>query len=268
MKYLFLSVPPYSGSTVLHNYITKCAEVSYLRVESRNEFKGLDVLGIIEGNAATSARVHYKEGFEPYCKVTPGKHIREIQNSSNYDWVKIKAAMDKNWGRNQQATVRLQKTPNDTYRVEMMQSVFDAMWIVMVRNPFAWAQSTIEKFLKRGVNPSDRAEDIAMHIVNTYKIQKQNQEFLGDKAYTMTFEDFVANTDKHIAGLKAWMPELDDLTFTGPCRVKEATVDGLADNNAERVALLKTIPGAVKKFEALFAPYKEYIEAWGYSATL
>ena len=109
---------------------------------------------------------------------------------------------------------------------------------------------------------------MAGHITNTYRIQKENQAFLGDKAYTMTFEDFVANTDKHIAGLKAWMPELDDLTFTGPCRVKQEMVNGLTNNNADRVALLKTIPGAVEKFETLFAPNREIIEAWGYSATL
>ena len=49
---------------------------------------------------------------------------------------------------------------------------------------------------------------------------------------------------------------------------EQEMVNGLTNNNADRVALLKTIPGAVEKFEALFAPHKEYIEAWGYSATL
>ena len=173
--------------------------------------------------------------------------------------------LDANWEQAKpDALIRLQKTPNDTYRIPMMQPYFNAKWIIMVRNPYAWLESTIEKFLKRNVNPSDQAEEIATHIIRTYEIQKENQAFLGDKAYTMTFEDFVANEDKHTEGLKLWMPELSDLTFKGECRVKDKTVYGLTNNNAERIALLRTIPGALDKFNTLFKPHEAVINSWGY----
>ncbi len=264
MSYLFLSVPPYSGSTVLHNYIARCANVTPLTDEMR-QAGGINEVGIVEGNAATQARTLYGDQGVSGIRITPGAYVPLVQDPTHYDWQGIKGFFDANWEKNKpNATVRLQKTPNDTYRVQMMQPYFDAKWIIMVRDPYAWLESTIEKFLKRHINPSDRADEIAAHINSTYYLQKENQEFLGDKAYTMTFEDFVANEDKHTAALKIWMPELSDLTFKGECRVKGATVQGLTNNNAERVALLRTIPGALDKFNTLFKPHEAIINSWGY----
>jgi len=264
MTYLFLAVPPYSGSTALHNYIAKCANVAPLTDELRKANSLLES-GIIEGNAVTAARNMYGDIGVNGVRVTPGAFIPAIQNPVNYDWNGIKEFLDANWeNNNPNLPIRLQKTPNDTYRIKMMQPYFDAKWIVMVREPYSWLQSTIEKFLKRGINPSDKADELAIHIISTYTIQKENKEFLGDNAYTMSYEDFVANEDAHTAGLKAWMPELSDLTFKGPCLVKQEMVQGLVNNNAERIASLRTIPGAMDKFTELFRPHEEILNYWGY----
>jgi hypothetical protein len=264
MTYLFLAVPPFSGSTALHNYIAKCANVVPLTDEIREKNSSNDT-GIVEGNAATQARTLYGDNAVIGIRVTPAAHLPVIQDKTNYDWDGIKTFLDANWEfNNPNALIRLQKTPNDTYRIQMMQPYFDAKWIIMVREPYAWFESTIEKYLKRRINPSDRAEEIVAHMINTYVIQKENQTFLGDKAYTMTFEDFVANEDKHTEGLKLWMPELSDLTFKGTCLVKQETVQGLTNNNAERVALLRTISGAINKFNELFKPHEAVLNSWGY----
>jgi hypothetical protein len=262
MSYLFLSVPPYSGSTALHNYLAKCANVTPLTDEIRRA-NSTDEAGIIEGNAATKARMLY--GDRGTVRIVPGSRIPIIQDPTNYDWNGIKTTLDANWELNKpNALIRLQKTPNDTYRIQMMQPYFDARWIIMVREPYAWVQSTIEMYLRRKINPSGSAQEIVDHIINTYAIQKENQAFLGDKAYTMTFEDFVANEDKHTEGLKLWMPELSDLTFKGDCKVKQERVQGLTNNNAERVALLRTIPGAINKFNEFFKPHEAVLNSWGY----
>lgn len=264
MTYLFLAVPPYSGSTVLHNYIAKCINVTPLTNEML-QTSGANEIGLIEGNAATEARNFYGDIGISGIRIIPGNLMPIIRNSVNYDWNGIKGFLDANWEqKNPNVSVRLQKTPNDTYRVQMMQPYFDAKWIIMVRDPYAWVESTIEKFLKRGENPSSLAEPIASHIVNTYTVQNENKKFLGDKAYVMTFEDFVANEDTHTEGLKAWMPELSDLTFKGRCLVKQSTVQGLVNNNAQRLELLRTIPGAMDKFTTLFRPHEAVINSWGY----
>ena len=264
MSYLFLAVPPYSGSTVLHNYIAKCANVVPLTNEMRRA-GGTNETGFVEGNGATKARTLYGDKGGARIRMAPGAAMPVIQDPTSYDWNGIKTAFDDNWElSNPNALIRLQKTPNDTYRIQMMQPYFDAKWIIMVREPYAWVQATIEMYLKRQINPSDSAQEIANHIVNTYVIQKQNQEFLGDKAYTMTFEDFVANEDKHTEGLKLWMPELSDLTFKGECKVKRETAQGLVNNNAECVALLRTVPGAINKFNELFKPHEAVLNSWGY----
>jgi hypothetical protein len=271
LKYLFLAVPPFSGSTVLHNYIAKCSGVAALT----NEFTGLDIeladdnsahrIGLVEGNYATEARVFYKDIVELSDQVLPGSIINKIQNLNNYDWVNIKKYWDNNWLQsNPDAIIRLQKTPNDTYRVQMMQQYFDANWIIMVRNPYAYAQSIIEKLLVRDINPSSRAEEIVSHIVNTYSIQKENKAFLKDKSYVVTFEEFVKNEDIHTLGLKRWMPELSDLSFKGPCFIKFNNVDGLKDNNDTRIEIFKKIPGALNKFNNLFKPHECLFNSWGY----
>lgn len=264
MSYLFLAVPPYSGSTVLHNYLAKCANVAPLTNEIRRA-NSTAVTGFVEGNAATKARTLYGDTGVVRMRIAPGAAMPVIQDPTNYDWNGIKTAFDANWELNKpNAPIRLQKTPNDTYRIQMMQPYFDAKWIIMVREPYAWVQATIEMYLKRKINPSDSAQEIASHIVNTYVIQKENQAFLGDKAYTMTFEDFIANEDKHTQALKDWMPELSDLTFKGECKVKQKMVQGLTNDNADRVALLRTVPGAINKFNELFKPHEAVLNSWGY----
>jgi hypothetical protein len=269
MTYLFLAVPPYSGSTVLHNYIRNCKNVASLTNEFRRNFGDVSPASLVEGNAATKAKSLFGDKGPTLIKTIPGNYLEIIQDPSKYDWVNIRQAWNNNWALTKpNAPVKMQKTPNDTYRVHLMQPCFNAKWIISVREPYAWTQSIIEKICARQIDPSPMAEDIARHVIATYMMQKMNVELLGANAYKMTFEDLVANQQKHIDGLKAFVPELTDLSFTGNIKVKSYTADNLVNNNAERVATFKTVNGAMEKFQSLYTQHAEIIEYWGYKATL
>ena len=71
MRYLFGAVPPYSGSTVLHNYLSKCTAVAGLTNEFR-ETTGVSETGITEGNAATKARDLYGDIGVKNIRIIPG----------------------------------------------------------------------------------------------------------------------------------------------------------------------------------------------------
>lgn len=266
MNYLFMSIPPYCGSTVLHNYIAKCSNV----VALSEDYCGDDTVyangGCVEGNTATKARALYGDKGFIDIRLIPGLYASTIQNPKLYDWPNIKRCLDDNWNTaNPNASIRLQKTPNDTYRVKLMQENFsDAKWILMLKNPYALAQSIIHMYLRGNINPSNKAEHIANHIINTYYLQRENQLFLGNNAYTMTYEDLTNNPTEHLTNLKVWMPELHDLSFEGMCLVKDVTHNGLVNNNAERIEAFRNIPGAVDKFNSYFSKHEDILNYWNY----
>ena len=268
MTYLFLAVPPYSGSTVLHNYIAKCKSVAQLVDEFSTDEEDK---GLIEGDVSTTAVKYYsREKIEENkLAALPGILGDILNNPKNYNWPKIKETLDANWA-SQKSTAKifLQKTPYDVYRVQMMQKFFNAHWIVMVREPFAWASTILQRMSVGGIDTTKHLADISSHIINTYKIQRNNKEALKDKAYSMTFESFVKDADKHTAKIKEWVPDLYDLSFVGNCMVKTETVDGLFNNNLEKISYLKKTPETILALNKLFLPYRKEIEYWGYEASL
>lgn len=258
MNYLFLAIAPYSGSTILHNYLAKCKNVVKLTFPHKQE------TGVIEGNVAIERQYYYLNNKLEIPGV-PGNYVNVLKDPANYDWQNIKNAWDKNWAEsNPEALIRLQKTPTDLYRVQLMQPYFEAKWIISVRNPYAYVQSIIEKLLIRNIRPQDHTEKIASHVINTYIAQNENKIFLGDKAYVMTYEDFVANEDNHTVKIKEFLPDLYDLTFKGKVLYKHTTATGLVNNNEKRIETFKKIPGALNKFNSFFKPYEAVINSWGY----
>jgi len=269
MTYLFLAIPPFCGSTILHNYLRKCENVASLTNEFRKQHNWIDEESIVEGSVATSAKTSYGDRGTKLVRIIPGNFLSIVQDSTSYDWIQIRKAWNNNWASTKpNAPVRVQKTPNDAYRIKMMQPYFNAKWIISVREPYAYTQSIIEEILARNIDPSPLAENIARHVITTYIEQKKNVEFLGSNAYVATFEDIAENPQKHLDGLKTFVPELTDLSFTGTVKFKQTTADGYINTNAERVADLQKIPGAVEKFQHLYGQYPEIIEHWGYKATL
>lgn len=256
MKHLFLIVPPLSGSSVLHHYLSKCSSVNSFYQMGRM-YEGDYVL--------RDAWFPIKDSPLPYVC---GYYKDLIKTATDgYDWGVIKSIWDAKWAKNSKlgATVNLQKTPQDIFRVATLSTTFEnVQWILSVRNPYAVVESTIEKFLQLGKSPIEHIDKILIHVIESLKVQKENKESLGPLAYTMTFEDFVARPDYHAEQIKLFMPELNDLSFRGEVEVKNKITDGVYNNNEERIAKLRNIPGAMAVVNKHFEQHEDIIKYWGY----
>lgn len=263
-KYLFLAIPPYSGSTVMHNYLASCSDVAKLVIKD-----SLDPY-FVEGNAV-AAKSYFVGGGRlratmPGSIIGPGNHQNIYSNEVYYNFNTIKTIWDKNWKENfPDKTIKLQKTPDDVYRVELMRRYFrKSKWIISVREPYSWAMSTIAKLAYVGINPVDNFDKLCTHITNTYHIQKQNVEFLKEDAYTATHEQLVANPELHAEGIRNFIPELTDFTFNKEVWVKKKLYTGLESNNEQRIQELRNLSGAMNRLTNYLKDHREILNYWGY----
>lgn len=261
MKYLFLAVPNYCGSTVLHNYLAQCTAVASL-YDLR--FKNV---GIVEGQSSIREE-HFNRTFDAMKVLgVPSIYESVLKDESQYDWLPIKQAWEANWANSitERTAYKLQKSPTDVFRVEMVEKYFDDLrWIIMVRNPYAYVQAIIYQMIQARIDPVANFNSILFHVIHTLEVQKQNQDLLRHRAYSMTYESFVTDEAVHTDGLKSFLPELDDIKFSGKVFVKGAYYDGLVSNNDVHVAHLKNLKGALDRVTKYLAQHEDIIKYWGY----
>lgn len=260
MSYLFLAVPAFCGSTVLHNYLAKCEAVRPLIHGS------VENIGIIEGHSVYHRDTNTTSPI-PHELLMVSSMYEAIYKTS-IDHRKIKKYWDLNWNSSPKtnATINLQKQPSDIFSVQQIQEVFqDLKWILMVKNPYVLAEGIIERFLTQATNPVEHIDKIVYHVIRCLYLQAENRAFLGDKCYSMTYEDFIDNEDLHTEALKKFIPELIDLSFKGEVNVKHKIMPGLVNTNEERITKLKMMPGAITRLNKYFVQHESIINSWGYA---
>ena len=116
---------------------------------------------------------------------------------------------------------------------------------------------------------ADRFLRIAYSVIRSLELQKENITFLGNRCYTMTYEDFVSNPENHIVGLKQFLPELSDLSFNIPINIPNVVYstisDIVIDSNEQIIADLNKYPGAYNKVSEYFNKHEDIIKSWGYN---
>ena len=104
-------------------------------------------MGVIEGNACAPNGYRYLMG--PHNLEANMLHI--YNNPFNYDWRYIRKCWEANWFEtNPYAMIKMQKTPTDVLRVQMIQEAFnDLYWIISVKNPYSYIASYVSKWSLR-----------------------------------------------------------------------------------------------------------------------
>lgn len=185
---------------------------------------------------------------------------------ANYDWPGIRQAWDKNWAQtNPDAPIRMQKTPSDIFRIPMILPHFDPLrWIIMVRNPYNHVESIMRKATFQ-MDPMKQLDQICFHALRCIGIQIANAKLLGDSAYVMTYEDFVARTEHHRDQLGKFLPGLDAMNFDAELWLKGAKVDAIKDDSAEKMQnLIETVPNIIEQINEYFEPFEPLLNHWGY----
>ena len=200
--YLFLAVPNFCGSTLLHSLLETVPSVVPLTLKSPNRF-GTFGTGYVEGDMV-SIRGYKNYTLGPHSIEANMLHVH--QNPKNYDWDYIKMMWEENWAdTNPYATIKLQKTPGDVLRLPMVhQQFYDVKWILSVRDPYNYVESIFRRRTS-GMNPMLQLDQICYHVTKIMELQKENREFLGDDAYVMTYEDFIARHEYHRIEMAKWI---------------------------------------------------------------
>lgn len=260
MSYLFLAVPNFCGSTLLHSLLETCPSVTPLTWESRH-YKDND---FVEGNVVAH-RGYRNFSMGPHSIEANMEHVHS--NPRNYNWDYIKMVWEENWANNNPyAEIKMQKTPADIFRVQMIHPRFhDLKWIVSVRNPYAYVESLFRK-ATWGMDPMLQLDQICYHVTRVMEVQKENAEYLGDAAYVMTYEDFIRRKKHHRKKMAAWLPGLEYMDFTSQeLMVKGKKVSKIKDDSVSKLnKFVKWDPTIITKINEYFEPKQDILAHWGY----
>ncbi|ABD72075.1 hypothetical protein Rfer_4389 (plasmid) [Rhodoferax ferrireducens T118] len=257
--YLFLAVPNFCGSTLLHSLLETCPSVVPL-TDPRPEERRMK--GMVEGNCCAGAGYRNLNG--PHSIEANMEHV--YANPANYDWPGIRKTWDENWAKtNPDAPIRMQKTPADVFRVEMIEPHFQNLkWIISVRNPYAYVEHIMRKATFH-MDPLRQLDQICYHVLRTMVVQIKNRLHLGDRAYTMTYEDFIARPEYHSAKLGEFLPGLEAINFDAELMVKGERVESIRDRSEMHIQeLIADIPDIVERINEHFRPVECVLKTWGY----
>jgi hypothetical protein len=271
--YLFLSIPPYSGSTLIHNLLETSKNVAPLAYTQQNALpsQGANAKGYVEGWSLKDLGPEIRE--EPCFQLSHFEPKREYMLAAHSygNWSKLMACWERNWKKsNPTAKIKLQKHPDDIYRVQFLSKLFTpTKWIVSVRNPY----NATEALIRRWVEETKRAPSVTelyqlcFQVVRGLQIQKQNVEFLKDNAYVVTYENFCENPQYHKKQILNFLPELEDLDFESPLYTKGHFSVIKNDNEDKLNELKKYFPDIIGQLNEIFDTFDyfdELLAYWGY----
>jgi hypothetical protein len=190
MKHLILLVPNNSGSSILHDLISTSRQVAILP----NEGQFCDnFIGPIAANYSVAHFFTEKEEI--------------FRNKKNYQWEIIRTSWFKLWEKdNPSATIRLQKSPPDILRTEMIFENFEnCKFIMMIRNPYAVVESILR------ANKNANLVQAANHAIRVLEVQLENSEKYLDHM-VMRYEDFTGDIEKYSDKIMKYL-EIDDLDW-------------------------------------------------------
>ena len=259
--YLFLAVPNFSGSTLLHSLLETCPDVVPLTLDSKAVKKIIP--GFVEGNVV--APRGYRNLLGPHSIEANMEQV--YANPKNYDWKFIRNTWDANWElSNPAAQIRMQKTPSDIFRMKQIEEYFENLkWIISVRNPYNHVESILRKATFQ-MDPIRQLEQICFHAGRCLEIQMQNAKRFKKNSYVMTYEAFIARPIAHRTELGKFLPGLEKMSFESEIWVKGLKFTKLKDDSSEKLAaMFQKYPEILEPINRYFRPFRKAFKYWGYS---
>lgn len=262
MSHLFLAIPNFCGSTLIHALLETVPSIVPLTPPERTSTHFGGKKDFVEGNCCALAGYKHLNG--PHSMEANMEHV--YANPENYDWQFIKKCWEENWAcNNPYAEIKMQKTPADIFRIPMiMPHFYDLKWILSVRDPYAYVESIMRK-ATFNMDPIRQLDQICFHVMRTMEIQIWNAKFLGNRAYIMTYEDFIARPYHHREQMSKWLPGLEYMNFDAKLMIKGQRVESIHDDSVQKVqCMIDSNPGIIDKINQYFIPCESLINQWGY----
>jgi hypothetical protein len=216
---------------------------------------------VTEGNSC--AERGYLHLYGPHNMEACMEHV--YSNPAYYDWLYIRKCWEYNWYEtNPYAPIKMQKTPADIFRVKMMQDAFeDLNWIISVKNPYSYVESMIRRKMPY-ISDEGLFTELLFHVLRVMEIQIYNKALIGERGYTVRYEDFVKDPKGHCDNIVKWMPELMSLNPYDDLIVKHRHVH-VEDTGLEKVyEMFDKHPGIKEEINKYFIPMEPLLNHWGY----
>jgi hypothetical protein len=260
LKYIFLAVPNFCGSTLIHSVLSTSPEVAIF--PKKNYRNGRPVNNdLIEGDGY--ARCGYKKKFLPHSIEANMEHV--ITDPDSYNWSYIKRKWDRQWAyRYPERSIRIQKTPLDVFRVKLMQPHFENLkWVLSVKNPISHVVSIIVRSTF-GMNPFEQLPYICFHVGRALEVQQENIRFLGEKVYCTTHEKLSENQSGFVKDLLEFEPDLKhiDASIVSVKGTKGPIINISSLYEAKKIYRIH--PEMINNIMKLLEPYRQVAASFGY----
>jgi hypothetical protein len=244
MQYLFLSVPNFCGSTLLHSLIALSSSVVELPLSD------MDIRGTREGScyyktAASIIKIKYTQALM--------EHL--MRNPRNYPPMsEVKEIWDGLWeSENPNALIRLQKSPHDIYRMQHFEGYFENLrWIISVRDPYEYVVS-----LRKRSN--FYLEHLCEQAGRCLEIQAENYEKHQDRSYKTTYETVAQYPQRVMDEISTFMPDLGKIEVPTEISVKRSINPIKLERQIDRVP-----KEAIEIMTREFQKFKDAFSYWGY----
>lgn len=226
--YLFILTPPYSGSTILHTFLSSSKNISI-----NNPF------GTREGQTLPSVRKMMWESQRWNEKV-------------EFDWEYIKSKWIAYWDVTK--PLLLEKSPANILRADSIEKTFiPSYFLIMVRNPYAHVQSLISR------NKST-ATNAAKFVIKCLQFQKNNNEKL-KKSLFFTYEELCDNTNQIKFRIEKFMPEIGTLNIKKAHNFRRKKLV-FNNNNSKKIKLLTN--DQIIEINSVFSKHVDLLNYFNY----
>jgi len=232
-KFLFILTPPYCGSTLLNQILS-----------TSNNLSCNNHLGVREGQLLPEVKdiMFYNKGWH---------------TSVSYPWEEIKEVWMKYW--DQRKFILMDKTNTNIMRVGDIKEVFeDAIFLAMVRNPYA----QVEGIIRRNGATTEYAAQFALKCLRYQKNNKDNEKNI----LFISYEDLCDKTEESIDKIQDFIPNIGSLRTDLEFSAHNFKTKGkMKINNLNNEKINKLSPKQIQIINSYFKKEEELLRHFGYS---
>ena len=232
-KFLFVLSPPFCGSTLITEALSKHGLVS---CNNRN--------GTREGQRL------------PFVNKLMFLRNDRWNPDAKFDWEKIKWWWFSYWDRSK--LILLEKSPPNIIRALDLERYFEpAYFILFIRNPYAHCQS----LMTRNGQTAKEAAEFTIECMNYQKFNLLNLK----NVLLISYEDFTQNKTYTLNRIKEFIPELDNLLLNVEFNAHNFKGVPLTLSNLNQEKISKLSQQDLNTINKVFSNHKPLLNSFGYS---
>ena len=177
--------------------------------------------------------------------------------SVSYPWEEIKEVWMKYW--DQRKFILMDKTNTNIMRVGDIKEVFeDAIFLAMVRNPYA----QVEGIIRRNGATTEYAAQFALKCLRYQKNNKDNEKNI----LFISYEDLCDKTEESIDKIQDFIPNIGSLRTDLEFSAHNFKTKGkMKINNLNNEKINKLSPKQIQIINSYFKKEEELLRHFGYS---